>query len=241
MQDNTTDKELVLQAMREYGRSKAAQLQEASAEMTGTELYAEEDYIPDFQAAKAVMNMNQRKVGKDDGFLCRSTAGHVVRLIGSYDSDVWPGEPETLLAQWKFVWSKYPQKARPFLALSTSPYDTGDCCTDGGKVWRSTIDNNVWAPTAYPDGWEEVTDTDAPAPGPEPEPEPGEGEGETGGEDESIPAFVQPTGAQDAYKTGDRVTYNGHIYESTMDGNVWAPDAYPQGWTDLGAVEEGTA
>lgn len=241
MQNNTTDKELVLQAMREYGRSKAAQLQEASAEMTGTELYAEEDYIPDFQAAKAVMNMNQRKVGKDDGFLCRSTAGHVVRLIGSYDSDVWPGEPETLLAQWKFVWSKDPKKARPFLGLSTSPYDTGDCCTDGGKVWRSTIDNNVWAPTAYPDGWEEVTDTDAPAPGPEPEPEPGEGEGETGGEDESIPAFVQPTGAHDAYKTGDRVTYNGHIYESTMDGNVWAPDAYPQGWTDLGAVEEGTA
>ena len=239
MQDNTTDKELVLQAMREYGRSKAAQLQEASAEMTGTELYAEEDYIPDFQAAKAVMNMNQRKVGKDDGFLCRSTAGHVVRLIGSYDSDVWPGEPETLLAQWKFVWSKDPQKARPFLALSTSPYDTGDCCTDGGKVWRSTIDNNVWAPTAYPQGWEEVTDTDAPTPGPEPEPEPGEDE--TGGEDESIPALGQPTGAHDAYKTGDRVTYNGHIYESTMDGNVWAPDAYPQGWTDLGAVEEGTA
>ena len=121
MQDNTTDKELVLQAMREYGRSKAAQLQEASAEMTGTELYAEEDYIPDFQAAKAVMNMNQRKVGEKDGFLCRSTAGNVVRLIGSYDSDVWPGEPETLLAQWKFVWSKDTKKARPFLALSTSP------------------------------------------------------------------------------------------------------------------------
>lgn len=66
MQDNTTDKELVLQAMREYGRSKAAQLQEASAEMTG------------------------------------------------------------------------------------------DCCTDGGKVWRSTIDNNVWAPTAYPQGWTDL-------------------------------------------------------------------------------------
>lgn len=43
MQDNTTDKELVLQAMREYGRSKAAELQAASAGMSGTELYAEED------------------------------------------------------------------------------------------------------------------------------------------------------------------------------------------------------
>lgn len=161
MQDNTNDKELVLQAMREYGRSKAAQLQEASAEMTGTELYAEDDYIPDFQAAKAVMNMNQRKVGEKDGFLCRSTAGHVVRLIGSYDSNVWPGEPETLLSQWKFVWAKDPKKARPFLALSTSPYDTGDCCTypaeDGvDHVYRSGQDGNVWPPRTLNVQWTDL-------------------------------------------------------------------------------------
>ena len=34
---------------------------------------------------------------------------------------------------------------------------------------------------------------------------------------------------------GDRVTYNGHLYESTMDNNVWPPTDYPQGWTDLEA------
>ncbi len=49
-----------------------------------------------------------------------------------------------------------------------------------------------------------------------------------------IPIWVQPTGAQDAYKKGDRVWYpdkNGHIYESIYDGqNSWSPDAYPQGW-----------
>ena len=230
-----TDKELVLQVLQDYSRDKAAALQKASADMTGAELYAQEQYIPDFQAAKAAQNMLQRPAG----FVCRSSAGRVVKLLQPYDSTIYTGEPETLPAQWGFAWSTDPDKALPFVAMSTSPYMTGDCCTDGGKVWRSTINNNVWAPTAYPQGWEEVTDTDAPAPGPVPEPEPGEGE--TGGEDESIPAFVQPTGAHDAYQTGDRVTYNGHIYESTMDGNVWAPDAYPQGWIDLGAVEEGTA
>ena len=146
MQDNTTDKELVLQAMREYGRSKAAQLQEASAEMTGTELYAEEDYIPDFAAACAQKNMLERAAG----FVCRSTAGRVVKLLQPYDSTIYTGEPETLPAQWGFVWSTDPAKALPFVAMSTSPYMTGDCCTDGGKVWRSTIDNNVWAPTAHP-------------------------------------------------------------------------------------------
>ena len=51
------------------------------------------------------------------------------------------------------------------------------------------------------------------------------------GLDESgYPVWSQPSGAHDAYNTGDRVTYNGHVYESTMDGNVYSPDAYPQGW-----------
>lgn len=35
------------------------------------------------------------------------------------------------------------------------------------------------------------------------------------------------------YMTGDRVTYNGKVYESTVDNNVWAPDAYPQGWKEV--------
>src|SRR5699024_8469156 len=112
-----TDKELVLQVLQDYSRDKAAALQADQVNTTGTELDAQEQYIPDFQAAKAAMNMSQRKVGENDGFLCRSTAGHVVRLIGSYDSDVWPGEPEELPAQWKFVWSKDPKKARPFVAI----------------------------------------------------------------------------------------------------------------------------
>lgn len=42
--------------------------------------------------------------------------------------------------------------------------------------------------------------------------------------------WQQPTGAHDAYNTGDRVIYNGSVYESKIDGNVWAPDVYPAGW-----------
>lgn len=44
------------------------------------------------------------------------------------------------------------------------------------------------------------------------------------------PEWVQPTGAQDAYNKGDRVTYNGERYISTIDGNVYSPNAYPAGW-----------
>lgn len=44
------------------------------------------------------------------------------------------------------------------------------------------------------------------------------------------PEWVQPTGAHDAYKKGDKVTYNGTHYVSLIDGNSWSPDAYPAGW-----------
>ena len=46
------------------------------------------------------------------------------------------------------------------------------------------------------------------------------------------PDFVQPTGAHDSYKKDDKVTYKGKKYISTIDNNVWAPDAYPQGWKE---------
>lgn len=51
------------------------------------------------------------------------------------------------------------------------------------------------------------------------------------GLDESgYPVWSQPTGAHDAYNTGDIVNYNGTLYKSLIDGNTWAPDAYPAGW-----------
>lgn len=48
--------------------------------------------------------------------------------------------------------------------------------------------------------------------------------------EDGYPEWVQPLGASDAYNTGDIVSYNGVLYKSTIDGNVWAPDSYPAGW-----------
>ena len=47
--------------------------------------------------------------------------------------------------------------------------------------------------------------------------------------------WQQPTGAHDAYNTGDIVEYKGTLYKSLIDGNVWAPDTYPQGWQEYDA------
>lgn len=141
-----------IEIMRKAGRTNALALQADAPELDGTALNEQAEAIPSFAAAKATKNMLNRPVG----FVCKSSAGRVVKLVQPYDSDIYPGEPETLPAQWGFSWSKKPAHALPFVALSTSPYMTGDCCIDGDKVYRSKIDNNVAAPSAYPAGWEEI-------------------------------------------------------------------------------------
>jgi hypothetical protein len=49
-------------------------------------------------------------------------------------------------------------------------------------------------------------------------------------DDEGYPIWSKPTGAHDAYNKGDIVDYNGKLYASLIDGNIWSPDEYPQGW-----------
>lgn len=114
--------------------------------------------------------------------------------------------------------SGYPIWSQPSGAHDA--YNTGDIVNYNGTLYESVIDGNAWSPDVYPAGWKLVNSEPAvPEPEPEPEPTPSD-----------YPAWSQPTGAHDAYNTGDIVDYNGTLYISTIDGNVWAPDAYPAGW-----------
>lgn len=84
-----------------------------------------------------------------------------------------------------------------------NPVMIGDRRTHNGKEWESMIDFNVWEP---PVGWREVVA-------------------------EGYPAWVQPTGAHDAYAIGARVTHAGQNWESTTPTNVWEPGVF--GWSVL--------
>lgn len=53
---------------------------------------------------------------------------------------------------------------------------------------------------------------------------------------DGYPTWSQPTGGHDAYNKGDIVDYNGTLYKSLIDGNVWSPEAYPQGWEQYTAA-----
>ena len=115
--------------------------------------------------------------------------------------------------------SGYPIWSQPSGAHDA--YNTGDVVDYNGTLYQSLIDGNVWSPDAYPVGWEVYTEAETPEPEPEEPEEP---------VTPTVPEFVQPTGSHDAYSIGDRVLYNGQVYESTIDSNVWSPDAYPSGW-----------
>ena len=80
-----TDKQFVLTTMRDTGLARAQTLQAQALDMTGTELYASEDYIPNFTAACEAMNMLERKAG----FVCRS----------EQDNNVW--EPGSVGVKWE--------------------------------------------------------------------------------------------------------------------------------------------
>lgn len=48
--------------------------------------------------------------------------------------------------------------------------------------------------------------------------------------EEEYPEYKQPTGAHDAYNVGDKITFEGKKYECLINGCVWNPHDYPQGW-----------
>ena len=44
--------------------------------------------------------------------------------------------------------------------------------------------------------------------------------------------WVQPD-STNPYMKGDRVKFEGKIYESLIDNNIWSPTAYPAGWKEI--------
>jgi len=47
-----------------------------------------------------------------------------------------------------------------------------------------------------------------------------------------IPEWEQPD-STNPYMKGDKVRFDGKVYRSLIDGNVWSPAAYPAGWEEL--------
>lgn len=51
-------------------------------------------------------------------------------------------------------------------------------------------------------------------------------------DEDIIPEWEQPD-STNAYQIGDRVMFDGKVYESLINNNVWSPAAYPAGWQEV--------
>lgn len=97
----------------------------------------------------------------------------------------------------------------PTWATNTA-YKVGERCTYEGTLYKclqAHTSQDDWTPKAAVSLWAVVLIPDP----------------------NVIPDWVQPD-STNAYMKGDKVRYNGKIYQSLIDNNVWPPDAYPQGW-----------
>lgn len=144
-----TGMEFLSQVFMMFGKTIAETMQEKSSEMTPTEIVEKENFYPIFDPTKQYLD---HKIG----YVCRSPTGNLVRLIQPYDSLIYQAPPEELPAQWGFLWTTDPAYAKPFVESATSPYNTGDCCTYNGHVWKSGMDRNTWPPGTEGVIWEDL-------------------------------------------------------------------------------------
>lgn len=78
------------------------------------------------------------------------------------------------------------------------------------KCLQNHIAQPTWSPIAAPSLWTKVLIPDP----------------------NVIPDWEQPD-STNAYQIGDKVRYEGKIYESVIANNIWSPGVYPQGWHEV--------
>lgn len=89
------------------------------------------------------------------------------------------------------------------------PYETGDRVQDESVLYKCVqahTSQDDWRPAVTPALWVIVSV-------------------------DEWPEWVQPTGAHDAYNTGDKVSHNEKRWVSVMDANIYEPGVY--GWNEV--------
>lgn len=94
--------------------------------------------------------------------------------------------------------------------VSGKTYSVGERIRYGGRIFKvlqAHTSQDDWTPSRAPSLFAEVLTS----------------------EDREPQEWVQPS-STNPYLTGDKVIYNGLIYESLVDNNIWSPVDYPSGW-----------
>lgn len=181
-----------------------------SLEMTDEQVQSFSLVMPDFTPGNEYEN---KAVVRYNGVLYRA----IQKVDSTTTTNYTPDQANS-------YWKRIDEPNKEGIYEWSQPYGATDCYHTGDKVtyqsatWTSTADNNVWAPGIY--GWKKDPDSSAEEPV------------------EEYPDFIPPTGSHNAYKIGDKVTFNGKHYESVINGNTWSPAEYPAGWKEVPTESE---
>lgn len=148
-----TSKDRVLNRERERGRAAALALAVKASEMDGTQLIDAEADIPSWSEDAVYTSAHIGYPVQD--------RGQVFTILQPHTPAHNPGvHPAELPAIYSIQHTKDIKKAKPYLAPNGTSglYFMDEYCTRDGKIYRSLVDNNSWAPgeTGTESLWEEV-------------------------------------------------------------------------------------
>lgn len=147
------NKALILNAMKSAGAADASAIaaKSISGEADDTALIAAEEQIPTWRQR----DYTDVPIGTPYKY-----GDQVYKLWQAHDATNQPDwTPDKAVSLWDICHTTDPSKAKPYVAPqgTRGMYQTGEVCTEGGIIYHSTINNNVWQPSAYPQGWKEIT------------------------------------------------------------------------------------
>lgn len=127
----------------------AADLRERAPEMNGTEIIAEEEFVPKWK--------NEHDYSKVAVGAPVEHEGQIYTLLQPHNASYYTGTPATLAALWRVKHTTDPAKAKPFVQpTSTSDmYLKDECALFEEKVYRALRDT-VYSPKEFGADWEEV-------------------------------------------------------------------------------------
>lgn len=145
---------LALEGLRAKGLADAAALTAlaVSGEADGTHLIAHEAEIPTWR--QRAYNTEETPVGKPYKW-----NGQVYKLWQQHDATGQPDwNPEQAVSLWDICHTTDPAKAKEYTAPQGSRglWQAGECCVQGGRVWKNTVADNAYGPAELAERWEDL-------------------------------------------------------------------------------------
>lgn len=152
--DFTVYNKLIAQE-KERGRTDALDLRLRSPDLDGTGLIAEERKAPVFDPQKDYSDWPVGAPVREfvDGEY------QVFSLLQPHNASHYPNStPSNARALWSLCHTTDPMKAKPYVApLGISGlWMFNECCTGNGRVYQSAVDNGAYAPSEYPQNWNDL-------------------------------------------------------------------------------------